>query len=143
MEPLCKDGWASSHAAVPFVADRGDKLDLFFSSRDEGGRSHTVRMGFDLSSGRAELGRKCEPVLSPGPLGGFDDSGAMGACLVSHQGREYLYYIGWSLGVTVPFTTYIGLAIKEEEEQVLKERHVLQWWAVQMPIHSWPRPRLC
>jgi hypothetical protein len=54
-----------------------------------------------------------DPVLSPGPLGGFDDSGAMGHCLVRHRGRVHLFYVGWTLGVTVPFATYIGLAISD------------------------------
>ncbi len=55
-----------------------------------------------------------EPVLSPGPLGAFDDSGAMGSWLVRCDERLYLYYIGWSLTVSVPFTTYIGLAISDD-----------------------------
>ena len=46
---------------------------------------------------------RVEPVLAPGPLGAFDDSGAMGSCLVCHDDRELLYFIGWNLGVSVPF----------------------------------------
>lgn len=41
----------------------------------------------------------------------------MGSCLVRHEGREFLYYIGWSLGVTVPFYTFIGCAIREVGER--------------------------
>ena len=98
---------------VPFVDAHGDQLELFFSSRDEAGRSHTGRATLELSSAGAKVAMRPDPVLGPGRLGGFDDSGAMGACLVHHQGRTHLYYIGWSLGVTVPFATYIGLAISE------------------------------
>ena len=62
----------------------------------------------------ANLTRFDSTVLAarPGPLGAFDDSGAMGSCLVEHEGRKYLYYIGWSRGVTVPFYTFIGCAIE-------------------------------
>jgi len=55
-----------------------------------------------------------EPVLEPGDLGTFDDSGAMGTCVVRHAGREYLYYNGWNLGVTVPFATFIGCAARDD-----------------------------
>ena len=53
-------------------------------------------------------------MLSPGELGAFDDSGAMATWLVSHQGRNFLYYTGWNLGVTVPFRNSIGLAVGTE-----------------------------
>ncbi|RXT36734.1 hypothetical protein B5V03_34450 [Bradyrhizobium betae] len=51
-----------------------------------------------------------DPLLSPGPLGGFDDSGAIGCWIVEHHGIERLYYQGWTLGVTVGFYAAIGAA---------------------------------
>ena len=35
----------------------------------------------------------------------------MGSCIVEQRSAEYLYYIGWSRGVSVPFYTFIGCAI--------------------------------
>jgi hypothetical protein len=55
------------------------------------------------------------PLLSPGPLGAFDDSGVTGGCLVAHDDRLYLYYSGWSLGRTVPFYFYVGLAVSDDD----------------------------
>ncbi len=49
-----------------------------------------------------------------GPTGTFDDSGVTSGCLVNHGGKKYLYYSGWTLGVTVPFYFYIGLAVSED-----------------------------
>jgi hypothetical protein len=98
---------------VPFVERNGDGVRLYFSSRDEEGRSLTGVADFDPKSPeRVEFAR--EPLLGPGALGGFDDSGAMGACLVEHDGRKHLYYIGWTRGVTVPFYTFIGLAVSDD-----------------------------
>ena len=113
VEPPTLGDWAVSHAAVPFVRHLDGALELMFSPRDKAGRSHTAR-GELVLGGRAELTLTGEPVLSPGPLGGFDDSGAMGSCLVSHEGRDYLYYIGWNRGVSVPFTTSIGCAVSTD-----------------------------
>jgi hypothetical protein len=120
VEPPRLGGWATSHAMVPFLGAREQDGGLFFSTRDDAGRSHTIRAHMELSSAGAIVTVLPDPVLAPGPLGGFDDSGAMGACMVHHEGREHLYYIGWSLGVTVPFSTYIGLAISEDQGQTFK-----------------------
>src|SRR5207244_2594817 len=54
-----------------------------------------------------------EPVLRPGPLGAFDDNGVTSSCLVRDNATRYLYYSGWSLGVTVPFYFYDGCAVSE------------------------------
>jgi hypothetical protein len=37
-----------------------------------------------------------------------------GGCLVEHGGRHYLYYSGWSLGRSVPFYFYVGLAVSDD-----------------------------
>jgi hypothetical protein len=95
---------------VPFVEPRGDGVRLYFSARDALNRSVTGFADLDPAS-PAQLEYGEAPLLGPGALGAFDDSGAMGACLVEHEGRKLLYYIGWSLGKTVPFYTFIGLAV--------------------------------
>jgi hypothetical protein len=98
---------------VPFVEQLGPTHRLYFSSRDEHGRSITGTAEFDPAACRVTRYHD-RPLLEPGPLGAFDDSGAMGACLIDHQGRKYLYYIGWSRGVSVPFYTFIGCATSED-----------------------------
>jgi hypothetical protein len=105
--------WAVSHAMVPFVESTNGGLRLYFSGRDEEGRSITGRAEFSPEAGNV-LRFDEEPVLRPGRLGAFDDSGAMGSCLVDHEGRKYLYYIGWSRGVSVPFYTFIGCATSDD-----------------------------
>lgn len=103
--------WSLSHAAVPFV-DSGDPLRLYFSTRDESGRSQLARAMLDLDAHRAELEPKA--VLRPGPLGAFDDRGVMGSCIVRSGGSLFLYYTGWELGVTVPFRNFIGCAVSND-----------------------------
>jgi hypothetical protein len=106
--------WAVSHAMVPFVELVADgKLRMYFSSRDSAGRSSTGYADFDPRTPRIlEFGERT--LLEPGPLGSFDDSGAMGSCIVEHAGRKHLYYIGWTRGVSVPFYTFIGCAISTD-----------------------------
>jgi hypothetical protein len=105
--------WATSHAMVPFAEQADGHIRLYFSGRDDEGRSVT---GFaEGDPFRPESLRFADrPILKPGRLGTFDDSGAMGSCLVSNGRRKYLYYIGWSRGVSVPFYTFIGCAVSDD-----------------------------
>jgi hypothetical protein len=110
--------WASSHAMVPFVdTGRDGPLRIYFTARDERCRSHTGWV--ELEEGRPSR-YSAEPVIAPGPLGAFDDSGAMGSCLVRRGDTLYLYYIGWFLGLTVPFHVSIGCAVSEDGETFTK-----------------------
>ena len=51
------------------------------------------------------------PTLLPGTIGCFDDSGCSMGSLVREGDNLLLYYMGWNLGVTVPWRNAIGLAI--------------------------------
>jgi hypothetical protein len=109
--------WATSHAALPHAQPLGDgRIRLYFSSRDDRGRSHIGRADTDLTSPEAFVEFCDEPVLRPGPLGAFDDAGVTTSCLVEHDARQLLYYTGWSLGQTVPFYLFAGCAVTEDGE---------------------------
>ena len=49
-------------------------------------------------------------LLPPGKTGAFDDAGVTLGSLVSANGRQYLFYTGWNLTVSVPFNNSIGIA---------------------------------
>ena len=106
--------WMQTHAAVPIAEPlEGSVCRIYFSTRDAANRSHTASLVVDLERPQTLLELDEAPILAPGPLGGFDDSGAMATWLTRVGPRRYLYYIGWNLGVTVPFRNAIGLAISE------------------------------
>lgn len=109
--------WMQSHAAVP-IAEliEKDTYRVYFSSRDNLNQSHTCYVIIDLNNPKTILEISREPVLSPGELGEFDDSGAMATWLTRVGSERRLYYIGWNLGVTVPFRNSIGLSIDRNGE---------------------------
>lgn len=118
---FCPEGefsWMISHAAVP-VAEylHDDEFIIYFASRDTTNRSHIGWVRIDLSNPTAILGISTQPVLSPGELGCFDDSGVMPTWIARTGESRYLYYIGWNLGVTVPFRNAIGLAVSEGQRE--------------------------
>jgi hypothetical protein len=103
--------WAETHAAVPHAESLDDRQAVvYFTSRDEHRRSHIARATLELDAAPGAVDVEPEPVLAPGPRGAFDDSGVMTSCLVREGGFEWLYYQGWSLGVTVPFYVFVGCA---------------------------------
>jgi len=113
--------WMQSHASVPIAEHvQGNIFRIYFSTRNKAGQSSTGYVLIDLLSPKHILEISDKPVIAPGDLGEFDDSGAMATWLVSINGIRYLYYIGWNLGVTVPFRNSIGLAISKTESDFKK-----------------------
>src|SRR5688572_24809337 len=106
--------WAMSHAANPTAEPLGgDTFKIYFSTRDRKNRSSIGYIIIDIRQPTKILEEATEPVLSPGELAMFDDSGASIGCIVKVGQARYLYYMGWSLSVTVPWKNSIGLAISK------------------------------
>ncbi len=114
--------WAMTHAAVPVaVPVGGDRYRVFVTGRDAEGRSHIGSFELELGGPKpAASPLRDSPVLCPGGLGCFDDRGAMSNWIVVNGSRQYHYYIGWNVGVTVPFYTNLGLAISDDAGQTLR-----------------------
>jgi hypothetical protein len=119
IEPPVQLPWVASHAAIPHAESLSDgRALIYFTTRDERRRSHVALA--ELAPGSWEPRVAPEPLLTPGPPGTFDDSGVMTSCLVRHDDIEYLYYQGWHLGVTVPFSVFVGCATRREGEEVFR-----------------------
>lgn len=119
--PSGEQEWMQSHAAVPIAEHhQGDVFKIYFSSRNRDNQSFTGYLLIDITRPQEILEVSDSPVLAPGGLGEFDDSGAMATWLVHRNGKRFLYYIGWNLGITVPFRNSIGLAVNEHTEQFKK-----------------------
>ena len=112
---FCPSGtsqWMAGYAAMPIAQHiEGDIFKMYFSARDGRNRSFVGFLVVDLNDPQTLLEISQYPLLSPGPLGSFDDSGAMASCLLSVGSDLFLYYVGWNNAVTVPFRNSIGLAI--------------------------------
>jgi hypothetical protein len=102
-----------SHAANPVAVPLGDDvIRVFFGSRDDNQRSHIWYLDIELKCDKFNLiGLAKDPVLNPGNLGAFDDSGVSIGCVVQNNLVSNLYFMGWNLGVTVPWRNSIGLAL--------------------------------
>lgn len=57
-----------------------------------------------------------KPVLDIGVPGAFDDNGVVPISVLRIDGQILLYYIGFQLGVKVPYYMFCGLAISKDGE---------------------------
>lgn len=104
--------WAASHASYPTarVLD-DDVVRVYFSCRDADNRSHLASVDLSIRDDKVDrLGSPQGPLLSPGPRGAFDADGVTASCVIEIDGRLLAYYLGWTVGRSVPFTNFIGLA---------------------------------
>lgn len=117
--------WMQSHAANPTPEYLGGRTyRVYFSCRDGQQRSHIAAAIVELGEAPRLLDLQAAPVLAPGLVGCFDDSGTSMGCLLQVGDDTYLYYVGWNLGVTVPWRNSIGLAIRRKGAAHF-ERHSL------------------
>lgn len=104
-----------SHSALPAVVPAPDGgLHLYVSARDSDGRARIARGRLTMGPTPSLTDVEPVPVLDLGTLGAFDDRGVTMSSIVSADGRLYLYYTGWMLGVTVPFYLAAGLATSDD-----------------------------
>ncbi|ODT82049.1 MAG: hypothetical protein ABS76_09455 [Pelagibacterium sp. SCN 64-44] len=109
--------WLHSHAMIPIAEQiEGDRYRFYFSSRDTRNRGHGGYVEVDMRQPTKVLYLHKDPILEPGELGCFDDSGALPNSIVEVGGRKLLYYTGINLGVTVKIRNSIGLAEWNESE---------------------------
>jgi predicted GH43/DUF377 family glycosyl hydrolase len=107
--------WMVHHACVPIADKVSDEvLRIYFSPRDAQGRSRTTFIEVESNNPSNVLYVHDHPVLDLGKLGAFDDSGVMPSSIVNHNGRKFLYYIGWNRSVTVPYRNSVGLAVSDD-----------------------------
>ena len=120
--PSGEQDWALTHAAVP-IADQvsDDIFRIYFGARDINNSASVGYIEIDINRPHRILRESKLPVLSKGDLGTFDDSGVLPSWITTVNERKYLYYVGWNLGVTVPFRNFTGLAISDDNGDSFKK----------------------
>jgi hypothetical protein len=115
LAPHGQSDWMVSHAAVPF-ADKidDDRFRVYFCTRDERNRAQVGYFEIDITRPEEILYVHDRPVIGLGPLGSYDDAGTISSWIVNVGQKKYCYYSGMTLGVSVPFYFYLGLAISED-----------------------------
>lgn len=114
-KPAGQHWWNRTHASVPTVDSTDQKIwRIYFGTRDEMNRNRISYINVEAGNPTNVLYEHNAPVLDLGTLGTFDDCGVMPSWILDHNGKKYLYYIGWTVRSTIPYHNSIGLAISED-----------------------------
>ena len=103
--------FSEHHAQVPVVDITPDTYKIYYSTRDKNGKS----IPMTISSFKDDPSQYLHPIklnLELGKPGSFDWSGIMPTDIITlKDGTKYLYYIGWSRRIDIPYHNNLGLAI--------------------------------
>lgn len=106
---------------LPIVDDSyQDKYRIYYSRRIN---NKSYPLYIDVSNdGFFKVLHECSsPIVDLGKLGMFDQAGVMPAEIISYNGIKYLYYIGWSNRVDVPYHNQIGLALSYDNGKTFEK----------------------
>jgi hypothetical protein len=98
------------HSQVPVIDEYEDFYRIYYSTRING-KSNPMFIDVNKETPNKILKRSNEPILKLGEKGSFDWAGIMPTEIITIGDKKYLYYIGWSLRMDVPYHNNLGLAI--------------------------------
>jgi len=107
-------GWMNSHAQVPTVLVKEDRLRVFFATRPKRTLSLTTFVDLDLQDPSRILYIHDKPILELGRPGAFDEHGIMPAYVCENQGQIWLYYAGWSRRESIRYSNWTGVAVSDD-----------------------------
>ena len=86
--PEPKYDWMVSHASLPTALHlHRDIYRVYFNSRNKLNHSHVGYIEIDINQPDKILYLTTEPVLTPGPLGYFDDHGVWASSIVTYNNK--------------------------------------------------------
>lgn len=113
-----RQAWMCSHAQNPSPVVLRDRIRIYFNTRPETrnglSASHPAYVDVDLQNPRCIIDISPEPVLTLGDMGCFDQHGCMTVSVVCKDDEFWMYYVGWSRCVDVPYDWAIGLAVSQD-----------------------------
>ena len=99
---------------LPIVEDDGKFYKIYYSTRDNQGRSIPKYIIVDKNF--KETSEPCFVRIPLGKPGTFDSYGVMPSSIVTlEDGTKYMYYVGWSKRIDVPYWNSTGLAISKDD----------------------------
>jgi len=121
--PDGRSWWARTHAFPPtpyFISEDVLRIYIGCCTEEMVGRAGYV----DVSAADPQkiLRVAREPVLDIGTPGSFDENGLLPTSVLSVDGKLYMYYVGYQLGMKVRYFQFEGLAISEDGGETFVRR---------------------
>jgi hypothetical protein len=110
-----EQSWAQTRAYLPAsVVVSEDRIRVFVAFLDS---DMVGRIGFvDVATENPTtvLAVSEQPALDVGDVGMFDDAGVNPLSVFGHQGRLWMYYVGWQRSWRAPYLLFTGLAYSDD-----------------------------
>lgn len=110
-----KNEWQSSHAMMPVVLEKENCLRIFYTTRHVDGRSRITYYDVDKNDPTKIIYFHNQPLLDVGAKGTFDDCGTVATFVIRDNEKIYLYYNGYNVRNTVPWSNSIGIAVSYDD----------------------------
>jgi hypothetical protein len=107
--------WMHSHTQVPCTLVFENRIRIYFSTRLSSGMSVVAFLDVDIENPGKILYLHDVPVLSSGEPGMFDEHGVIPNHVFRHDGRVYLFYVGWSRRESIPYSNWMGMAVSDDD----------------------------
>ncbi|HZR02058.1 MAG TPA: hypothetical protein VFA81_02655 [Burkholderiales bacterium] len=105
---------ATLHMQVPTPLLTDSTIRIYFAARNALGKSYPAYLDVRRDNPLAVLRVDDTPVMAHGPIGTFDEDGAMPGCALRLGPRIHLYYSGWNQRKSIPYHNTTGLAISRD-----------------------------
>ncbi len=135
-----------THGSFPTVMPslNSEEVIILFNVRDKFNESHVVSCGFNFEK-MALTKLNLEPIIGPGKLGSFDDSGVSLGSVVEFKNEIMLFYTGWNLTRKVIVNNSIGVARFDESKSIftrlfdgpIMTRNALEPYSCASPFVLW------
>jgi hypothetical protein len=102
------------HSQLPVTEVLEDRIRIYYSTRDKQGKSVPMTLDVSLENPDVKISEPKKISLEHGDPGLFDWSGIMPTKIINFENKKFLYYIGWSRRIDVPYHNNLGLAISED-----------------------------
>ena len=116
--------WMYSHAQCPFILEFDHFIRVYFSTREAYNNNSCRSFGGFVDLDKNDLSKVIrvsdEPLMEFGGIGEFDEFGSMPNSIVKHNDEYYLYYCGWTRGISTPYSWEIGFAKSKDAEKFTK-----------------------
>ena len=106
--------WSITHTQAPAAILIGDRIRVYYGTRDATNRSRTSFIEFDRNEPTRLVYAHDRPVMDLGEAGTHDEDGVIASQVLKVGDEFWMYYGGVSRGGSVPYRMSIGLARSED-----------------------------
>jgi hypothetical protein len=111
-EPKGQFEWMQKYGILPtpvLISDEG-LIRIFFATSAFDNIGRVTYLDVNAHNPSQIIKHPDKILLSEGNPGTFDDCGVNPSSYIKHNGKEYLYYVGYERSFKVPFTLFPGVA---------------------------------